>query len=308
MNVSCARSSASSRSRTMRKMSEKTGRSYRRISRNAASRPCWASATTSASGRLRSRGGRHEACGLGALHQGAPRRRGRKVSGRPVRIQRSRCLPLRCATGTFPRTHDLSRPGYRRGTSGGHSRRGGRGRGVGEARLRAAHFFADRAAYDLLNHPPQPQHRPAWRPKALAALEWRRTPRGHLPRSVRRDARRVGQARVAGGVSRASDRRRLRRADAARRAGQAARTCSCARRCRRARRFRSLRCSIAGAIVAFGIRNVADLDAGLRGSPPRARPGGALRDSRVLDAALGARPRRSITRISITSCRGSAGW
>src|SRR3954464_13792912 len=35
-------------------MSEKTGRSYRRInSRNAVSRPCWASATTSASGRLR---------------------------------------------------------------------------------------------------------------------------------------------------------------------------------------------------------------------------------------------------------------
>ena len=32
MKVSCARSSASSRSRTMRKISEKTGRSYRRIS------------------------------------------------------------------------------------------------------------------------------------------------------------------------------------------------------------------------------------------------------------------------------------
>src|SRR6185369_15959671 len=40
-------------SRTIRKMREKTGRSYRRrSSRNAASRPCWASVTTSASGKF----------------------------------------------------------------------------------------------------------------------------------------------------------------------------------------------------------------------------------------------------------------
>src|SRR5207249_11924899 len=50
MNVSCARSSARARSRTMRYNSEKMGRSKRRTSsRNAASWPCLAHATTSGS-------------------------------------------------------------------------------------------------------------------------------------------------------------------------------------------------------------------------------------------------------------------
>ena len=53
MKASWERSSAVAVSRTMRKISVKTGRSYRRTSsRNASSRPCWASVTTSASGAL----------------------------------------------------------------------------------------------------------------------------------------------------------------------------------------------------------------------------------------------------------------
>ena len=47
-----------------------------------------------------------------------------------------------------------------------------------------------------------------------------------------------------------------------------------------------------GAIVAFGIRNVASLDRGLARSAPRARAGRAVRDPRVHDAALGDRARR----------------
>ena len=69
-----------------------------------------------------------------------------------------------------------------------------------------------------------------------------------------------------------------------------------------ARRWR--RCD--GAIVAFGIRNVADLDAALAEIYRVLTPGGAIRDSRVLDAALGGGPRRSITPTSITCCRSSA--
>src|SRR5678815_4737742 len=178
MKVSWERSSASSRLRTIRKISENTGRSYRRTnSRYAASSPVRARVTTSWS--------------VDA---------GRLGSGSATRARASAC-----------------QWGPRRGTFGGYVRHGQgvtdhwRGR---EAGLRTGGFHGDRAAVRPVEPPAQPECGPAVAapgggPAGLGAEAGR-----HLSGSLLRhhgSGRRAGQPIR---VHRQGDWRRLRSGDA----------------------------------------------------------------------------------------------
>src|SRR6476660_248961 len=121
----------------MRKISEKTGRSYRRISsRNAESRPCWASATTSASGRLRRSSAGGGAGGIGVVARerlgAAPRVGNTKYAG-----SRRQTSVLPCFTPRAPATFANARDGVGKVRNGRSARGGGRRRR--EARVRATH-------------------------------------------------------------------------------------------------------------------------------------------------------------------------
>ena len=118
--------------------------------------------------------------------------------------------------------------------------------------------------YDLLNHLLSFNIDKAWRRHAIAALDWERAPRGTYLDLCAGTLDVATQLSRASGVCRPDRRGRLRRADAARRSRQGAgvrslRPSSPTRSTYRcpttARRARS---------SAFGIRNVADLDAALR--------------------------------------------
>src|SRR5262245_15362871 len=256
MNVSCARSSASSRSRTMRKISENTGRSYRRInSRNAESRPCWANATTSASGRLRrSRTGGGGMCCVSADHI-AMRRANHLKLPEAARANQPRWLDSTHAVGQFSPmpASELETAEAQAAAAGGDAKR---------AYVQRT-FSQIAPSYDFLNHLLSFNLDKGWRRKALAALGWERAPSGTyvdlcagtLDVSAML-ARRPGFAgRVIGADF----------AEAMLRAGFA--------------KVQPERVtpvvadaldlplpddSVAGAIVAFGIRNVTDLDAALR--------------------------------------------
>src|SRR5262245_29069776 len=152
MNVSCARSSEISRSRTMRKIREKTGRSYRRrSSRNAASRPCWASLTTSASGRV--------ARSIdGAMHGPAAAPREESVAGGGRKLYLSVRMP----------TVDLETTEARAAAAGG-----------AEKRAYVRRIFSEIAPrYDLLNHLLSFNIDRRWRRRAIAMLDPHRAPMG----------------------------------------------------------------------------------------------------------------------------------
>src|ERR1041385_2884466 len=161
--VSCARSSASSRSRTMRKINEKTGRSYRRTSsRNAESRPCWASATTSASGRLVS--SRWAGTGAGESYEKKQGTGNRELGTGDIDAPVPRSLPL-----AF--THMASSED---GATALNAASGGR-----EKRDYVQRVFSEIAPrYDLLNHALSLNIDRAWRRRAIAMLDWRRNPAG----------------------------------------------------------------------------------------------------------------------------------
>ena len=197
MKVSCVRSSASSRSRTMRKMSENTGRSYRRISsRCAASRPSRARATTSASGRF----ARSRAWGIGRVGS----RAGRHGAPRASRIR------------TYPRCGAQSSVALARALDAGELS----SMHVTEVEERVAEAAAEGGAekrayvrtvfeqiaprYDLLNHLLSLNIDRLWRRRALAALGVDARARGTLPRSVRGNAGRRRGAEPRGRDSAAS--------------------------------------------------------------------------------------------------------
>ena len=303
MNVSCARSSASSRSRTMRKISEKTGRSYRRISsRNAASRPCWASATTSASGRLRRSRAGGGACGIGwtraSIVPCAARRFITKYAGLVRQTSRVALASPLDAPATFADARE--RVGI------GRSAAPRRPAATRSAPMCSGSSRRSRRATTCSITSSASTSTERWRRAAIAALGWERAPARHVPRPVRRHARRRRRAGAAAGLRRPRRRRRLRRADAARRASGRRRRRSSRRSSPTRSTSRSRDAASSGAIVAFGIRNVADLDAGAARGASRARAGRALRHPRVHDAAIGARSRAAITSTSITCCRASA--
>src|SRR5687767_14391801 len=255
MNVSCARSSDVSRSRTMRKMSEKIGRSYRRTSsRNASSRPRCAQRTTSASGRFwrsRVRGsGMYGAGGWrGALSRRSTEAKDALNPG-PARAcpHSGRRRPFFAMTST-----GLEAVEARAAASGGANKR---------AYVRR--IFSEIAPrYDLLNHVLSLNIDRGWRRAALAELEWNRRPDGTYLDLCAGTldvgallARMPGfQGRVIGAdFAEPMLKRGVGKADSAKLAPVAADALSLPVRDG----------TMAGAIVAFGVRNLVDLDAGFR--------------------------------------------
>jgi hypothetical protein len=144
--------------------------------------------------------------------------------------------------------------------------------------------------YDLLNHLLSLNVDRAWRRAALAELAWERRPDGTYLDLCAGTldvgallARRPGFRGLVVGAD-------FRRADAppGRRKAPAYALAPVAAD---AQALPMADASVDGAIVAFGIRNVADLDVALGEARPRARAGGAARRPRVLRAAVAARAR-----------------
>src|SRR5665213_1586489 len=171
MKVSCARSSAISRSRTIRKISENTGRSYRRTSsRKAGSRPSFASAATSASGRLRRSRAR-------AIHQ--EKETAHNISLVAYKVSRASYASqhreprqrLRAVWGssTFRWMSTITEEEEALSAAqGGRAKRG-----------YVRRIFSEIAPrYDFLNHVLSANIDRGWRRRAIAALEWRRDPHG----------------------------------------------------------------------------------------------------------------------------------
>ena len=236
MNVSCARSSAISRSRTMRKISEKTGRSYRRISsRNAASRPCWASATTSASGRF-ARSRSVAASGMVGVARDDDARAGARADGSYATPQSAIQLALAAALGRRRTFVDDRRDGAGRRVEDACGRRR-----RGEAGVRPRIVFGDRAALRSAESPAQLQHRPAVATARARRARLERGTRRHVTSTSAPERSTSARARAGTrGFRGFVRRRRLRRADVARRAS--ARPPPHARGaggCRRARSCRS---------------------------------------------------------------------
>ena len=301
MNVSCARSSASSRSRTMRKTSENTGRSYRRMSsRYAASRPCWASATTSASGRL----GRSRAGGIERRARAAAEHAARGVVGEPM--HRGSHEPARSLAGaglarrSFADARESTWKRAEAEAAAAWRRR--------EARLCAADLLGDRAALRSAQSRAQLQHRPA-----LAAACDRGARLGRAGPTGRYLDLCAGTLDVAAQLARSPGfRGTVIGADFAEpmlRAGAGKSPAGVVRPVvADALGLPFAPASMAGAIVAFGIRNVADLDAGLARGAARARARRPVRDPRVLHAALSVRARRlSCVLPSRAALRGRGG-
>ena len=141
--------------------------------------------------------------------------------------------------------------------------------------------------YDLLNHLLSFNIDRRWRRRALARARLERGARRHVPRPLRGNARRRRGAGAAARVRGLHRRRRLRRADAARRG--------------RARRRASVLAPVAADALQLPLARRLDArrDRGVRDpqrrvarpraarGAPRAGAGRAVRDPRVLDAALG---------------------
>src|SRR5690348_3284312 len=150
-------------------MSENTGRSYRRInSRKAASRPFWASATTSASGRFcRSRAG---GIGLVARAQvlGAPSVDQSYANPYPATSRFG--LPRHPGTGKFRRmsVSEVETDEAREAAAGGATKREYVRRTFGQIA----------PSYDRLNHLLSLNVDRRWRRRAIAALDWPRSPQG----------------------------------------------------------------------------------------------------------------------------------
>src|SRR6478609_11291154 len=171
MKVSCVRSSASSRSRTIRNTSENTGRSYRRISsRCAASRPSRARATTSASGRF----ARSSAWGIWSSGSRArPARGAARDSIRTYprcRAQSSVTLAGALDAGELSSMHamDVEERVAESAAEGGAEKR---------AYVRTV-FEEIAPRYDLLNHLLSLNIDRIWRRKAIAKLGISRSPKG----------------------------------------------------------------------------------------------------------------------------------
>src|SRR3954469_24889686 len=165
MNESWVRSSASSRSRTMRKIREKTGRSYRRISsRCAASRPSRARATTSASGRF----ARSRARGIWMTGAARGTRRGtgrERIRSYPRRgTQSSVALAGALHAGDLSSMHE----------TGVEERVAEAAAEGGEEKREYVRTVFEQIAprYDLLNHLLSFNIDRMWRRRALRALAW----------------------------------------------------------------------------------------------------------------------------------------
>src|SRR5216117_1062639 len=139
-----------------------------------------------------------------------------------------------------------------------------------EAVVRTQHVRRDRAALRSAEPSLEPQCGPLLAPRRGATARVGAATRRHLSRSLRRHARSRGDARPRARIPRDRARRGLRASHAGAGEGKAPRTRPVGAD---ALALPFVDARFDGAMVAFGVRNLADLDAGLRETHRVLRPG-----------------------------------